>query len=304
MTQKRNLPDPDIYLAKKERYDRLRAAVQKLSVLKFRKRLMNRWLVNLIPAIKRTDNDLGSLPINSKEYTAQKPNKDHALLCLLCKLVQVYWKIRDGGIAISSIECDEFDSQLKRLETIVATGYDNYVIAGKLPYYMLLTEAEIADDQEKTRLAEIEEVRQDKLQDDLEQEQRDADERKRLDEELGLDIGDDHADMSGEVQKEHDRINAVNQQRREPQPESDQLSVEAADKCLGDCDTCGAEQHARCDGALSEEIEVVLESDVEDLEQTVEDAIPPIPDDDESPVAGNEAADNSTSTNDGVTDMT
>jgi hypothetical protein len=322
------LPDPDVHLAKKERYDRLRAAIQTLSTKRYRKMPMNRWLLNFIPLLKRTDRDCGALPVYSREYTAQKPNKDHALLCLISMLVQVYWSIADESIATDSIEYSEFDSRLERLELIVATGYDNYVIAGKSPHYMLLTEAEIADDQTKVCLAEIEGVKQDKLRDDEEAIQRTADELVQNAVELGLDTGEDDG---SDPTEEHSATGPIGDGAGPPEDvtaisqDTNQLSVEDADKCLGDCDTCEPDQHATCDGFIEEVTEIVIEldedaadealdelradehevarrqaqdddneqyPDVEDLEQSAKDAIPPIPgDDDESSTAGNEAED-------------
>ncbi len=244
MTNNRNnnLVQPDVHLAKQRRYDKLRDIILKLSALKYKKQPINRMIQNFIPMLKRTDKDCGSLPFYSQTYTSKKPNREHCLLCVISMLVQVYWDIAAGNRDEDIMSV--FDIHLELLENIYEIGFDKYRVAGKFPQHVLMTKEDIIAEDNAAQVAAIEEAKQERAEDDMKQEEEQPPEPR----ELGMqDAKALNAQVGAEVAEEHDRIDAAKQQRK-AQPVEDQLSVEDADACSGDCDTC-EDQVCDCDSA-------------------------------------------------------
>jgi hypothetical protein len=237
------LTDPDIHLMKLDYYKRLRGALQAISMFVFRMPTTNNMILNFIPHLKRTDRDCGGLPLYTRAYTSAKANKEHALLCVISMVIQVWWDINAGTLSVTedSIfdELDVFDANLALLEGIAKDGMGAYKLYGKAPVFEILTRQEAIDRDNKIEPdpAEEEEVR--KI---------DAENAKEL---MNAELGESQEEDSTETDtSDSDPSNSTKSSETEAKNEdtqqegsseassSDQLSVEDADKCCSDCDNC------------------------------------------------------------------
>jgi hypothetical protein len=277
----------------------------------------SRMIQNFIPFLKRTDNDCGALPFYGKAYVSHKTNKEHILLTKISMLVQDYWKLASDKLVMTATEAAEFWRELGLLEEISKGSFDSYQVYGKFPRFTLLNKKQID-------LLEAEDA---KTERDDANRREDAEEAKKLMAAESSDSEDSpsttEAEPNGvrgeraneaviaetedvppvsESTQQEGSSEASSSDQQVASDSDDQLSVEEADKCGGDCDTC--ETHA-CDdeperednlegatvgGALATETETERVAqqdddgeqypDVEPLEQTAKeatDAPPPPP---------------------------
>jgi hypothetical protein len=223
---------------------------------------------------------------------------------MLSMVVQTYWDIVDAN-KISKLETlDEFSDVLEVLEEMSKGTFDDYRVHGPVLKFTLLSKKrvdEIEVEEAKAELAEAEH------KEEIEQQtKKDAEEGKKL-MEAALD-----GDTSGSVQSSstdaaetEEAKNEDTQQEGSSEASSsdqqvasgsdvekpahtgdgndtDQLSVEDADKCCGDCDNCADQA---CDVETSEASVLPADDeaggaadseqypDVEPLEKTVTDAV-------------------------------
>ena len=226
-TNKSKLPNPDEHQRKVAIHARLRGAIEKLSRLVFKKETVNNMILRFVPHLKRTDRDLGALPLWSIKYTSQKPNKDHALLCIISMLVQVWWDVRDDNAVASIDQLDEFESNLKLLEDIASKGTSSYRMYGKFPDYQLMTLAEVDARDAQIGLDAAEEAAcEAAAAESIKEAVKDA--------ELG---GNAEGPILIEPVKNEDETDTSDSDRSSFTG-ADQLSVGEADACCGDCDIC------------------------------------------------------------------
>ena len=133
---------------------------------------------NFIPHLKRTDRDCGSLPFYSKTYTSHKTNKEHLLLCMISKVVQVYWDMVDDTKTMTTDEVVEFTAELMALEQIAKDGFDLYRVHGKFPNFKLMSKEQITEIEVEEAKAERDEAN--RKEDAMNQQKEDEAEAKNL----------------------------------------------------------------------------------------------------------------------------
>jgi hypothetical protein len=133
---------------------------------------------NFIPHLKRTDRDCGSLPFFSKTYDSHKTNKEHILLSMISKVIQVYWSVASGNKEQYTGEFDELTEKLELLEEIAKNGFDEYRVHGKYPNFRLMSKEQVAQLEVAEAQAERDEAN--RKEDEANQRAADADEAKNL----------------------------------------------------------------------------------------------------------------------------
>jgi hypothetical protein len=246
----------------------------------------SRKLQNFIPHLRRTDRDCGSLPFFSKDYHTQKTNKEHVLLTIASKVVQEFWRFVSPTAEMSKTDAKIFLGYVALLEAVAKDGFDKFQVYGTFPKFTLMSKANIdaieLEDAKKERAAAA--AQEEKEQQTAE----DAVEAKNLmnavldgdtsgsvqssstdaaETELGEQSGsqsddaentddsdDDTKEESGDSSSETEAVPPVKPIALIGDGNStDQVSVEDADACVGDCDDC---DNAACQANETAEVSV------------------------------------------------
>jgi hypothetical protein len=217
-----------------------------------------RKIQNFIPHLKRIDRDCGSLPFFSKDYHSIKTNKEHVLLCLISKLIQVYWRFISGSPALTETEAAEFMAELDRLEEISRAKFETFQVAGTFPKFTLMSKAkldaiEVEDAKEERRKASLLEETEQKTASDAVEAKNLMDQALEGDTsgsaqssstqsdetvEGGTELGEQSEEQSKEQESSDDSKDDTKEESADSSSETDDLSVEEADRCGSDCDKC------------------------------------------------------------------
>ena len=231
-----------------EMYDRLRRVVEVFCRSEAKNNVL-RAIQNFVPHLKRTDRDVGALPLYSDVPTSRKTNREHCLLCVLSYAVQKFWDYRDPDVVSTEADLLELLTHITFLEKVAKLGLAQYRVHGKYPKFSLVHVDDIA------QLENEEEAADQELAARMKQENIEAtkaertggispgylDHDSRTDEQIA---NSEPSTTSAEENADHVK-NAVEVRADKKQTvteakgvKDDAAMVETADQCGGDCDTC------------------------------------------------------------------
>jgi hypothetical protein len=239
-----------------------------------------RKIQNFIPHLKRTDRDCGSLPFFSKDYHSQKTNKEHVLLCMISRVIQEYWRFVSPTAEMSNEDAKAFLDHVDLLEEISKANFQTFQVSGRFPKFTLMSKAkldaiELADVQQEKAEANVLEEREQEHEDrrkaalaavdatweEEQQRVKDSDDAKNaMDQDGGATTQEQSAGVQASASPMIPSAPAASSSKA-TQPDADDLSVEAADRCGGDCDKCTdqvcTEQKNEGECSLAEEPDAV-----------------------------------------------